>query len=93
MTNWIYTDKELKAILKRNDDPDNEIESVKKTKAELIPHLKTTPCFRNLPSAVINSLEKSNTFHSFNRALDLVFDYADDNRIWLEGQTVLIPKS
>ena len=84
MANWVYTDNILRGILKRNDDPDNETDSVKNTKEELILHLKTAKCFNHLPPAVIWKIEKATTFHTFNQALDMVFDYADDNRIWIE---------
>ncbi len=84
MTNWIHKDKELRGILNRNDDPDNEIESVASTKKELIPYLQTAKWFRFLPPSVIEKMEKATTFHTFNRALSLVFDYADDNKIWIE---------
>ena len=84
MTNWIHRDGELRQILARNDDPDNETESVANTKKELIPHLKTAEWFNHLSPSVIQKMEKSTTFHTFNQALELVFDYADDNKIWIE---------
>ena len=84
MTNWIYRDKELRGIVNRNNDPDNEAESVSNTKLELIPHLKSAPHFKTLPPRVIRDMEEATTFHSFNRALDKVFDFADQNLIWIE---------
>lgn len=84
MTSWKYSDTILRGILDRNNDEDNEAESVANTKKELIPHLKTAPHFKMLPSGVIGEMEKSTTFHSFNRALDKVFDFADQNLIWIE---------
>ena len=84
MTNWIHRDKELRGILNRNDDPDNEQTSVANTKKELIPHLKTAKWFRRLAPSVIEKMEKATTFHTFNQALALVFDYADETKIWIE---------
>ena len=84
MTNWRIRDTVLRDILKRNDDDDNEIESVANTKKELIPHLKVAPHFKTLSPDVITEMDKSTTFHSFNRALDKVFDFADDNLIWID---------
>ena len=82
--NWSYRDKLLRGILDRNHDPDNELESVANVKGELMPHLKTARWFKQLSPTVIAKMEKATTFHSFNQALDMVFDYADDNNIWIE---------
>lgn len=84
MANWQQKDKLLRGILKKHDDPDNELESVSNTKKELIPHLRTSPMYRLLPRSVVQMMEKATTFHSFNQALDGVFDFADDNLIWIE---------
>ena len=84
MTNWIYRDEKLRGILNRNNDPDNEMESIANTKEELITHLKTTRCFNRLPLSVFEKMGKATTFHTFNRALDMVFDYADENKVWIE---------
>ena len=84
MTNWIHRDNILRGILDRNNDPDNEMESVANTKKELIPHLQTSPLYKLLPRNTIQSMEQSTTFHSFNQVLAKVFDYADANKIWIE---------
>ena len=83
MTNWLLKDEELKRILARTDDPDDEATSVANTKRELIPHLKGSPCYAHLSKQVMAKLERATTFHTFNQALNSVYDYADDNRIWL----------
>jgi hypothetical protein len=83
MTDWRFRDEELKHILHRNNDPDNEGESVAKTVAELIPHLKANPCYADLPKAIITQISQATTFHSFNRVLDKVYDFADGKKIWL----------
>ncbi len=83
MTNWVHTDKELRRILKKNDDPDNESESVSHTKAELIPYLKGAPHFGLLSPSIIEEMEKSSTFHSFNQSLNRIWDYADEHKIWI----------
>ena len=83
MTNWRLRDEELKKILHRTDDPDNEERSVAATKAELIPHLKSNPCYHGLSKLTIRKMEKAKTFHTFNQALDDVYDFADENKIWL----------
>ena len=84
MTDWIDRDKKLRGILDRNNDPDNEIESVANAKRELIPHLKTVKWFSRLAPSVTEKMEKATTFHTFNQALSLVFDYADETKIWIE---------
>jgi len=84
MTTWTHKDNKLREILQRNNDPDNELESITNTKNELIPHLKTSPLYRLLTPSVVESMQKVTTFHTFNQALDKVFDYADDNGIWVE---------
>ena len=88
MTNWNLKDEELKRIMAKHNDPDNELESVANTKVELIPHLKNNPCWRRLPSPVMAKLEKATTFHGFNQALNMIYDYADDNKIWLGLQPI-----
>jgi hypothetical protein len=82
--NWKYTDKILRSILAHNNDHNNEFESVANTKKELILHLKSYSCWKNLPTPILTSIEKATTFYSFNNALDKVYDYADANKIWIE---------
>ena len=83
MTDWKFKDRKFKKILARHNDPDDELQSVTGTITELVPHLKTCPVWRPLPKAVIASIEKATTFHSLNRAIDSLYDFADDNKIWL----------
>jgi len=80
---WRYHCEEFKKILHHNDDEDDEEGSVARTKVELLPFLRSTSCFKRLDASVLTSLEKAKTFHTLNRALDRVYDYADENRIWL----------
>ena len=84
MTNWKIKDKQLRSILDRNNDPENEQISISNTKKELIPYLQNTPHFASLPRAIIHKMQEATTFHTFNRALDRVWDFADDNLIWIE---------
>ena len=81
--NWKYHLPKFKEILDRNNDEDDEAGSVKRTKAELIPFLRAEPAFKLLSMRVISALEEATTFHTFNQALAAVYDFADDNRIWL----------
>jgi hypothetical protein len=81
MTAWKYTDTELKKILHRNYS-DDETQSVANTIKELIPHLKSQKCYANLPQGIIKAFEKSKTFYTFNNALNFLYDYCDDNKIW-----------
>ena len=83
MTKWLYHEEEFKKIVQRNDDEDDEEGSVRKTKEELIPFLRKTSCFRGLSASVLKTLEGAETFHTLNRALDRVYDFADERRIWL----------
>ena len=83
MTDWRLRDEEFKKILARHDDPDDELQSVVGTVAELIPHLKTNPVWCTLPRSAITRIEQATTFHSLNRAIDRLYDFADDNKIWL----------
>jgi hypothetical protein len=84
MTDWRYKDTKLRGILHRNDDPDNEEVSVVNTVKELVPHLKTEPCYKGLNPLVIKHLEAAKTFFAINRVISMVYDYADDNKIWIE---------
>ena len=83
MTDWVLKDEQFKAILSKHDDTENELQSVEDTKAELIPHLRNTPGWRRLPGGIIQQLKSATTFHTFNRVLNLLYDYADEHRIWL----------
>ncbi len=83
MTDWKLKDEVFKQILSRNNDPENELVSVSNTKKELIPHLKANPCWVRLPKGVLHSIERATTFHSLNRAIGLLYDYADQYKIWL----------
>jgi len=84
MPNWSYTDHEFRAILNRNNDPENEEQSVENTKKELIPHLKMTLVWKNLPEHYFDAMKLAHTFHTLNRVLDSIYDFADDNRIWID---------
>ena len=81
--NWKYHCDEFREILKRNDDDEDEEGSVENTKKELLPLLRSNSMFARLRPGVLEALEKSKAFHTFNQALGEVYDYADDNRIWL----------
>ncbi len=83
MTNWVQRAEEFKVILSRNNDPDNEVKSVEDTKRELFPYLKRTPCFARLPKSTLDLLNNATTFYTINRAIDKIYDFADDNKIWL----------
>jgi hypothetical protein len=83
MTNWVFTDYDFKQILARNNDVSNEELSVQKTKGDLIPHLQSIPCWSGLSPQILRNLRKAKTFHSINRAIDLLYDYADSHKIWL----------
>ena len=83
MIDWKLEDTDFKRILHRNEDPDNEIISVAQTIAQFIPHLKANPCWARLPETTLTAISNATTFHSFNRALDLLYNFADDSKIWL----------
>ncbi len=83
MTIWQLEDKELKGILYRNNDLSNENVSVEKTIAELLLHIKNTSWWKDLESSTIKQLEEAKTFHTLNQALNKIYDFADDNKIWL----------
>ena len=82
MTGWRHTDTTFKSILARNNS-DDEMESVANTKKELIPYLKSCPLYRQLNPTVMKRLEKATTFYTINSAISDIYDYADDNKIWL----------
>ena len=83
MSNWMNHDNKFKDILSKTNDPEHELESVVNTKKELLPHLKETKCWQGLDQCVLEKLEKATTFHSINYAIDMLYDYADENKIWL----------
>ena len=83
MTNWLHTDNKLKVILHAHDDILDERKNVLATKRELLAYLKSTPMYNGLDSFVIVALKNSTTFYSFNSALEAIYGYADDNKIWL----------
>ena len=80
--NWATNDPLFKRILARNNDPDNEELSVANTKKELLEHLKNTHCWQGLSIKTIQALKQAQTFHSLNRVLDELYDFADSERIW-----------
>jgi hypothetical protein len=82
MTDWKYKDTQFKAILHRNDG-DDETESVTNTKKELVPYLKGNPIYKNLSPTILKRLENAKTFYSINNAINSIYDYCDDNKIWL----------
>jgi hypothetical protein len=81
-TDWKYTDKEFKEILHRNNS-DDETESVVNAIKELAPYLKNNPIYKNLSPTVLKHLENAKTFYTLNGALNDIYDYCDDNKIWL----------
>ncbi len=83
MTDWKFKDEKFKKILARHNDPDNELQSVAGTITELVPHLKDYPAWRTLPIGIITNIERATTFHSLNREINSLYDFADANKIWL----------
>ena len=83
MTNWSYTDTQIKSILAKHNNPDDEKASVKNTVAALVPYLKSNNVYTHLEPRVMAAFSKAETFHAFNRALDELYDYCDDENIWL----------
>ena len=83
MTNWQFEDRKFKWILAQHNNPDNEEESVANTKAKLIPHLKNSSWWAGLNPLTLKRLKKAKTFHAFNQILAQIYDFADDNKIWL----------
>ncbi len=80
---WNNKDLKLKQILYQHYDPDKEKQSVANAKVELIQHLKATTCWNGLSDQTIKRMQSAKTFHTFDQALDQIYDYADENRIWL----------
>jgi len=83
MAVWLHKLPEFKQILEKNDDADNERESVTKTKTELIDFMRKQKCFDSIPALVMQGLSQADTFHSFNQALNKVYDFCDAHAIWL----------
>ena len=93
MTNWRYRDRIFKAILARNVNPDDEFLSVEAIKKELLPYLQKTSHWQGVCEENLADLKRARTFHALNRVLALLYDYADENKIWLDfisdGEIVL----
>ena len=81
MPQWFYRVEEFHTILGEADE-DDEVGSVAKTKERLLPLLEKPP-FLGLRASTLVAIREATTFHTFNRALDQVYDYADQQRIWL----------
>jgi peptidyl-tRNA hydrolase len=80
---WNQEDEEFKKILELHNDMGNEKLIVSTTSKELTLHIKKTECWKGLPSAIIRRLKEAKTFYSFNIVLDMIYNYADSNGIWL----------
>ena len=82
--NWMHRDPILRGIIKDIENPDDELNTVLKAKTKLVFHLKGYPCYKNLSPNIITELEESTTYYSFIKVLDKVYDFADENKIWIE---------
>ena len=49
-----------------------------------MPYLKRASHFKLLPLGIVEGVEKATTFHTLNRELGRIFDFADENLIWIE---------
>lgn len=81
---WKYVDHDFKKCLSSYITSAHEKEIVIKSKKLLLEHLKKIEYYKDLDSSIIESLEKAETLFSFNFALDKIYDYANDNKIWIE---------
>lgn len=82
---WMYNVNIAKFDLagKEHDE-----DAVRKTLSELADYLNQQRCFSRFNAKQLRNIPESDDYFSFEdyviRALEKMYDYADDNRIWLE---------
>ena len=79
MTNWKTTVK-FRDLLKDFDTSADEIEEIKRIKPLWIERFEST----NSLKSFVPSLKRAKTQAQFNNWLNRVYDFCDDNRIWVE---------
>ena len=79
MTNWKTTVK-FRDLLEDFDTDADEIEEIKRIKPLWIERFEST----NSLKSFVPSLKRVKTQTQFNNWLNRVYDFCDDNRIWVD---------
>ena len=79
--NWLYKDSEMSEIIFSNKEIDDEFKRIEKIKHSLLKHLKGNKIWNNFNTKTI---EKANSIFSFDAGLGELYDFADENKIWIE---------
>lgn len=79
---WLSRDSAFRVATESYDG--ESLESLKQSMAQAANALRTNNCFLALNRQVITMLESAETETQANRAIDLVYDFADEHRIWME---------
>jgi hypothetical protein len=84
MANWKNRHLKIKHLLTKEDDYESIVKSMSAIadvlEKELHPKFYLVPKFRDIPKGdeVITALDYA------NKLLDMLYDYCDENRIWVE---------
>ena len=76
---WLKTVKFRDLLSEYNNDAD-EIEEIKRIKPIWIERFNSIECLESF----VESLKKVKTLNQFNNWLNKVYDFCDDNRIWVD---------
>jgi hypothetical protein len=79
MPNWKVKVK-FRDLLENYDNDADELEEIERVKSLWIERFKTIPQLKGFA----NGLTKVKTQTQFNNWLGSVYDYCDDNKIWVE---------
>ena len=79
---WLSRDSGFRIATNSYDG--ESLESLKQSVERAANALRANSAFHAMSREVIATLESAETETQANRAIDLVYDFADENRIWME---------
>ena len=82
MTNWLTTETNFRAAIASYDG--ETVESLKQSMVDAVRALHSNNAFITLNPQVYALLGAAETTKESNRAIDFVYDFADEHRIWIK---------
>ena len=83
MTNWKIKDNELRHLLNKCGEFDSENDIVKEFKENIVPYLKNNKPWKSMSVSFFKKCDDASTIYTCNLCLDELYDYADENKIWI----------
>lgn len=83
MKNWKRQDYKLRDLLNKCGEFDTENDIVKEFKQNVLPYLKNNEPWKSMPASFFTKCDSTNTIYTCNLCLDDLYDYADENKIWV----------